>query len=133
MQPIIVSLLWFAGGAIVGILVASALRGRLGRAAEERAAQLEAELIETRGELEAQGERIEAHFARTSDLFRELTERYTQLYAHLADGARHFCGDELPAIARGLDGLLPAGEREAAESASSGRPERVNGGSPPSA
>lgn len=133
MQPTLLSLLWFAGGAVVGILVASTLRRRGGRAAEERAAQLEVELAETRGELEAQGERIETHFARTSDLFRDLTERYTQLYAHLAEGARHFCGDEMPAIARGLDGLLPAGEGEAAVRGASRGAERANGGSPPPA
>jgi uncharacterized membrane-anchored protein YhcB (DUF1043 family) len=130
MYPTSISLLWFAAGALAGLFVAAALRRRAGRVAEERTAQLEAELIETRAELEAQGDRIEAHFARTSDLFRDLTQRYTELYAHLADGARDFCSHELPAIARGLDGLLPSGD---GERESPGRPERVNGGSPPPA
>jgi len=136
MHPTVFSLLWFAGGLVAGLLVASWLARRGGRAAEERAAQLEAELADTRSELEAQAERISGHFARTSDLFRDLTERYTQLYAHLADGARHFCAGDVPAIARGLDGLLVTGESEAAPPAEQGasrRPEQANGGSPPSA
>ncbi len=135
MHPTVLSLLWFGGGAVVGGLVASWLGRRGGRAAEERAAQLEVELAETRSELEAQGERISSHFARTSDLFRDLTERYTQLYAHLADGARHFCAGEVPAIGRGLDGPLlgGSGPEGAAGPGASPRPEQANGGSPPSA
>jgi hypothetical protein len=134
MHPTVFSLLWFGAGALAGGLVASWLVRRGGRAAEERAAQLEAELAETRSELEAQGERISGHFARTSDLFRDLTERYTQLYAHLADGARHFCAGEVPAIGRGLDGPLLGGGigPEAVEPPAARRPEQANGGSPPS-
>ena len=138
MHPTAVLLLSFACGAVVGALVASWLRRRGGRAAEERAAQLEVELAETRSELEAQGERISTHFARTSDLFRELTERYTQLYAHLADGARQFSSGEVPGIARGLDGPLPGvlgggaeAEPVAAPAAAPRGPEQANGGSPP--
>src|SRR5262245_22983468 len=134
MDPNVLSLLWFAGGVAAGVLVTSWLVRRGGRAAEERAAQLEAELAETQGRLEAQAERISGHFVRTSDLFRDLTERYTQLYAHLADGARHFCAGDVPAIARGLDALLAAGENEVAaepEPAPARRPEQANGGSPP--
>ncbi len=136
MHPTVFSLLWFAGGLAAGLVAAVWLGRRGGRAADERVAQLEAELADTRSELEAQAERISGHFARTSDLFRDLTERYTQLYAHLADGARHFCAGDVPAIARGLDGLLVAGEGEAvspAEQGTSRRPEQTNGGSPPSA
>jgi uncharacterized membrane-anchored protein YhcB (DUF1043 family) len=115
MDPTVLLLLTFAGGAIVGALVATWLERRGGRAAYDRAAELEIELAKTRSELEAQGAQIATHFVRTSDLFRDLTGQYTQLYAHLAEGARQFCRDELPAIARGLDGLLPADEANAAE------------------
>ena len=134
MHPTVLSLAWFAAGALAGGLVAIWLRSRGGRAAEERAAQLEQELAETRSELESQGERISGHFARTSDLFRELTERYTQLYAHLAGGAREFCSGETPAIARGLEGMLPGGEAGSeAPEAGSRPPKQTNGGAPPPA
>jgi hypothetical protein len=133
MHPTAISLLWFAVGALAGALLASWLTRRGGRAAEDRAAQLEVELAETRSELEAQGERISGHFARTSDLFRDLTERYTQLYAHLAGGAREFCAGEAPAIARGLDGLLLGGETEVEAGEPARIPKQTNGGSPPPA
>jgi len=137
MDPTVPLLLSFAGGAIAGALLTTWLVRRGGRAAEDRAAQLEVELAQVRSELEAQGQQIATHFVRTSDLFRDLTERYTQLYAHLAEGARQFCPDDVPAIARGLDGLLPAGEAESSEpppeAGEPRRPERTNGGSPPQA
>jgi uncharacterized membrane-anchored protein YhcB (DUF1043 family) len=115
MDPSVLLVLSFSAGALTGSLLTSWRERRGGRAAHERAAELEIELSKTRSELEAQGAQIASHFERTSDLFRDLTGRYTQLYAHLADGARQFCRDELPAIARGLDGLLPAGEADSAE------------------
>jgi uncharacterized membrane-anchored protein YhcB (DUF1043 family) len=140
MHPTFFLLLWFAGGAAVGALLVGWLGRRGARLAEERAAQLERDLEEARGEADAQAERIARHFARTSDLFRELTERYTQLYAHLADGARQFCTDEVPAIARGFEGALlgPEVETEAAgarpaDRGAAGLGGRGNGGSPPAA
>src|SRR5262245_56005539 len=135
MHPTVVLLLTFAFGVVVGALATSWLGRRGDRSAEERAAQLEVELAETRSELEAQGERISGHFARTSDLFRELTERYTQLYAHLADGARQFTSGEAPGIARGLDGPLPGsllrGAEEPVAAPAPRGPEQANGGTPP--
>jgi hypothetical protein len=134
MDPTVLLLLTFAGGAIAGALVATWLERRGGRAAYDRAAELEIDLAKTRSELEAQGAQIGSHFERTSDLFRDLTGQYTQLYAHLAEGARQFCRDELPAIARGLDGLLPAGEADSAEPLRQAdeplRPDPEEGGSP---
>jgi uncharacterized membrane-anchored protein YhcB (DUF1043 family) len=136
MHPSVLSLVWFAAGALAGGLLATWLGRRGGRAAEDRAAQLEVQVAETRRELEAQRERISGHFARTSALFRELTERYTQLYAHLAGGAREFAG-EAPAIARGFEGLLAGGENEAEAGepapAAPRTPKQANGGSPPAA
>jgi uncharacterized membrane-anchored protein YhcB (DUF1043 family) len=133
MHPSVLSLVWFAAGALAGGLLATWLVRRGGRAAEDRAAQLEAQLAETRRELEGQRERISGHFARTSDLFRELTERYTRLYAHLAGGAREFSAGEAPAIARGLEGFLPGGENDAETEPTVRTPKPTNGGSPPAA
>lgn len=135
MDPTVLLLLSFAGGAIAGALLAIALLRRGGRAAQDRAAELEIELAQVRSEIEVQGRQIATHFGRTSDLFRDLTERYTQLYAHLAQGARQFCPDDAPAIARGIEGLLPAGEAAGEQplplAGEPRRPERTNGGSPP--
>jgi uncharacterized membrane-anchored protein YhcB (DUF1043 family) len=134
MDPTVLLVLTFAAGAIAGALLTTWRERRGGRAAHERAAELEIELSKTRSELEAQGAQIASHFERTSDLFRDLTGRYTQLYAHLAEGARQFCRDELPAIARGLDGLLPAGGGDSAEPPPEEgeplRPETAKGESP---
>ena len=115
MDPNVLLLLSFAGGAIAGALLMRRFERRGGRAAQDSAAELEIELAKLRSELEARGAQISSHFVRSSDLFRDLTERYTQLYAHLADGARQFCPDEAPAIARGLGAMLSAGGPGAAE------------------
>jgi uncharacterized membrane-anchored protein YhcB (DUF1043 family) len=134
MDPTLLMLLSFAAGAVAAAIVTIWLERRGGRSAHERAAELEIELSKTRSELDAQRAQVASHFERTSDLFRDLTGRYTQLYAHLADGARQFCRDELPAIARGLDGLLPAGEADAPEpppeEGEPHRPEAASGESP---
>lgn len=131
MDPTLFLVLSFAGGAVVGAVLANWLVRRGGRAAQDRLAQLEIEFAKVRSELESRNAEIATHFGRTSDLFRDLTERYTDLYAHLADGARQFCAGDVPAIARGLDGLLSAGgaERGAAEGAGDEPPAGERNGS----
>ena len=42
------------------------------------------------------------HFSGTSDLFRDLTHQYTTLYAHLAEGARELCPDQVPSLGHGM-------------------------------
>ncbi len=87
------SAMWIAGGVglVIGLacgaLVAWLLvrRGGGGRSA----AQLKVELDEYRGEV---GE----HFDRTSEIFRDLTVRYRDLYEHLATGANSLCTDNEP-------------------------------------
>jgi uncharacterized membrane-anchored protein YhcB (DUF1043 family) len=93
-------------GIALGALGAVYARRRSGRLDRERAEQLAADLDETRNELETHREEVARHFTLTSDLFRDLTDRYSRLYAHLAEGAREFCTDELPALARGFEGPL---------------------------
>jgi uncharacterized membrane-anchored protein YhcB (DUF1043 family) len=111
----------------LGALALFAVMRRAGASDRERAEQLATELEETREELESHREEVARHFARTSDLFRDLTEQYTQLYAHLANGARAFCPD-VPALGQ-LDAPLLAAEREAAPAApETRRPAQSNGG-----
>jgi uncharacterized membrane-anchored protein YhcB (DUF1043 family) len=98
----------------VGIGVALFLAGlgagfalRRGDAAtKRRLQQLEAELAEARRLADAQQASVESHFEKTSDLFRDLTENYTALYSHLADGARTLCPEGGPALGRGLNNPL---------------------------
>ena len=101
------NLLWAAAaGLIVGAGVVFLLLRRGGSVNRERVESLATELEETRLELEGHREEVSKHFVGTSDLFRELTEQYTRLYAHLATGAREFCPDEVPSLGQGLDNPL---------------------------
>ena len=102
-------LLAFAVGLAVGAVALGLLQRRSGGAAREREEQLGIELDEAREELEAQRAEIAKHFEETSDLFRDLTEQYTRLYAHLSEGAREFCPEEVTALGRGFDGSLLGG------------------------
>jgi hypothetical protein len=111
-------LLVFGAGLGLGAGGVAFLLRRSGRAARERAERLAAELDETRAELDAHRKEVTKHFEQTSKLFRDLTEQYTRLYGHLAEGAREFCAGAVPALGRDFDGPLlgsdggppPAGE-----------------------
>jgi len=123
-------------GLVVGAVLANFLRRRAGRADRERADQFEAELEQTREELEVHREDVAHHFQQTSDLFRDMTEQYTRLYAHLATGARSFSTGEVPALGQ-LDRTLigndasgaPAekGDDSETQAGAPGPPPRGNG------
>jgi hypothetical protein len=77
---------------------------------KRRVQELESKLAEAQRRYEAQQASVEKHFEKTSDLFRDLTENYTALYGHLAEGARTLCPEGGPALGPGLnDPLLEAG------------------------
>jgi uncharacterized membrane-anchored protein YhcB (DUF1043 family) len=129
--------LWLglAAGVLLGALCSFFLQRRNGSANRERAEQLSSELEETREELDAHREEVAKHFQETSQLFRGLTEQYTRLYAHLAEGSRDFCTDDAPALARGFDGPLlgrngdDAGKEQPRKAdPPEARPEQGNGG-----
>ena len=109
----VISLVYLAAGIAVGALAAVGLQRRGDRVAHERADQLALELDETREELETHREQVSKHFEETSNLFRDLTEQYTRLYSHLAEGSREFCADEVSALGRGLDAPPLAAESPA--------------------
>ena len=92
-----------AAGLVVGGALVFLLVRRGGSANRERAESLARELEETQLELEGHREEVAKHFTQTSDLFRDLTEQYSRLYAHLATGARDFCPDDVPSLGQGLD------------------------------
>jgi hypothetical protein len=94
----------FALGALIGLWIRrreSPLRARI--------RELDALLSEERELRSAYEAAVGKHFEQTSDLFRELTQQYTALYAHLAEGSRELCGDRPIPLARGfeLPGLSP--------------------------
>jgi hypothetical protein len=88
---------------------------RSDRTAQRRVEELELELLKARGRLEEHRDQVVKHFEQTSDLFRDLTEDYTALYAHLAQGARDLCPDRVPAIGGGFAGPLLEGPPEPGE------------------
>jgi hypothetical protein len=92
----------------LGILIGRWIRHRSSplRARIEELDQLLSEERERRTAYEAA---VGKHFEQTSDLFRDLTQQYTVLYAHLAEGSRELCGDRPVALGRGFDlpGLSP--------------------------
>jgi uncharacterized membrane-anchored protein YhcB (DUF1043 family) len=96
-----------AAGLIVGLGAGFALR-RPDRRLTERMKALEGDLQDARQRYDRHRAQVEKHFERTSDLFRDLTEQYTQLYSHLAKGARELCPEGGPALGRGLDDPLLA-------------------------
>ena len=104
-----------AAGLVLGAALVFLLMRRGGSVNRERAESLTTELEETRLELESHREEVAKHFSETSDLFRDLTEQYSRLYAHLATGAREFCPDEVPSLGQGLDTPLLVDESPEAE------------------
>ncbi len=123
----------FGLGLALGAVAVGLLQRRSGGEARERAERLAVELDETRQELETRRAEVARHFEETSGLFRDLTEQYTRLYAHLSEGAREFCPEEVPVLGRGLDGPLlgASDDSEAAEepTADEMRPRQADAGS----
>ena len=107
-------------GLAIGAVLMNLLGRRAGRADRERADQLETELEQTREELEVHREDVARHFQQTSDLFRDVTEHYTRLYAHLATGARAFSTDEVPALGELDQTLIGDAARQAPEKSGNG-------------
>jgi len=101
-----------------GIRSARAEAERLGRDLGETRTQLagaEEELQVARRELEQQRAAVAKHFERTSDLFRDLTRQYTELYSHLAEGARELCPDQRIPLGVGFsEPMLERGESRGA-------------------
>jgi uncharacterized membrane-anchored protein YhcB (DUF1043 family) len=120
-----IEILWgaalLASGALLGVFLA-----RADGSTRERIAQLEEEIRRERGDRERYQERVAEHFDRTSDLFRDLTERYRNLYDHLAEGATDLAAERRPALGQGFGAPpLPAG-KPAEESAAPPEPRAGN-------
>jgi uncharacterized membrane-anchored protein YhcB (DUF1043 family) len=99
----------FAAGILVGLFVS-----RFGSGARGKAHKLEKELALEREASRQYHEHVAEHFTQTSDMFGELTHKYTALYTHLAEGARTLCADRAPTIGSAFEnvGLLAASSDE---------------------
>lgn len=102
----LVGLVLFAAGLGIGRLT-----NRGDARAKARVEELESELATAQKDLEGYRAQVEKHFEKTSRIFRDLTDQYSALYGHLADGARNLCPDGGPALGLGLnDPLLETGD-----------------------
>lgn len=106
------AVLWQIGTGVVAFVIGLGAGLALRRPDRRMKAQVEAlrgELQESQRAYHQHRARVDKHFERTSELFRDLTEQYTELYGHLAEGAREICSEGGPALGRGLnDPLLAA-------------------------
>ena len=102
-----------AVGFLVGILAA-----RFGGSPTTRLHKLEQELFEERDRNMEYRNAVATHFGDTAERFRDLTQQYTSLYTHLAQGARDLCTDRHTALAHAFPdpALLPMQPEESAGS-----------------
>jgi uncharacterized protein len=135
-------LLYFASAVAVGLVIGfvfgrrSARDTRRIRELEAHLESLEKDREHTRAELAATRDAFEAyrgsvaeHFSGTSDLLRDLTERYRRVYTHLAAGAQSLCPQDFAGLAKGFAAeTLAAGEDPAEEAPA---PERAAGTAEP--
>ena len=136
-------LLYLASAVAVGLLIGFVLGRRSARDARrirELEAHLEslekdrehtrAELAATRDAFEAYRGSVAEHFSGTSDLLRDLTDRYRRVYTHLATGAQRLCPQDFAGLAEGFGAeALAAGSTEpaAAGPAESSAPPAASG------
>jgi uncharacterized membrane-anchored protein YhcB (DUF1043 family) len=114
-------------GAAIVLLAALALGFWLGRRrdrdAAERARELEDRLQLAEDEMSRYRQEVADHFGQTSQLLRDLTMQYRNVYEHLAEGARTLCPE--------AGTLLPGSLAEAALPAEASEPPRTNGAGRP--
>jgi hypothetical protein len=88
-NPWIIGPLCVGAGVLIGILLMR-LVGQYGGRKKE--------LSQLRGEFDDYRGKVKEHFETTSELFQDMTEKYRDVYNHLAAGANDFgTGDDAPA------------------------------------
>lgn len=85
-NPWILALIALLLGALAGVLLTLAVERRKsgGRTVED-----------VQRELDDYKEEVGKHFATTSELFRDMTEKYRDVYNHLAAGSQQLCEDSM--------------------------------------
>lgn len=109
--PLLLLLAIAAGAFALGVGAGAWLR-RDARKLQVRIEELERQLTDAHGQLDAQQEAVRKHFEGPSERFRDLTEQYSALYTHLSEGARELCPERTPAIGQGSGALLGLREGE---------------------
>lgn len=85
-NPLIIALVAGFIGLLLGVGLMMLLDRR--RAGGKSVEQLREEFDDYRG-------KVAGHFAETSDLFRDMTEKYRDVYNHLAAGSQALCEDPM--------------------------------------
>jgi len=97
-----ITMMWAEIAVAIGIFAAGILAGlffsRFGSGVRGQVHKLEKQLADERENARRYHESVAEHFKQTSDMFGELTHKYTALYTHLAEGARSLCADRAPGI-----------------------------------
>ena len=106
MEPNTLIIAALAAGILLGALVVHLIHRRSSGINRDRAEQLALEVEETRAELEANRDDVSRHFEQTSELFHDLTQQYSRLYSHLAEGAREFSNGGISELGRGFQNPL---------------------------
>ena len=106
MEPNSLIIAALTAGILIGALVVHLLHRRSSGVNRDRAEQLALEVEETRVELEANRDDVSRHFEQTSELFCDLTQQYSRLYSHLAEGAREFSSGGISELGRGFENPL---------------------------
>lgn len=65
---------------------------------DSRTRGLQAELERSREELKEYKQKVNQHFQKTAELFEDMTERYREVYRHLAASSQDLCGEQPPAL-----------------------------------
>lgn len=65
---------------------------------DSRARGLQAELERSREELKEYRQKVNQHFQKTAELFEDMTDRYREVYRHLAASSQDLCGEQPPAL-----------------------------------
>ena len=121
MEPNSLIIAALTAGILIGALVVHLLHRRSSGVNRDRAEQLALEVEETRVELEANRDDVSRHFEQTSELFRDLTQQYSRLYSHLAEGAREFSNGGISELGRGFENPL-LGEKGGTGASSQAKP-----------
>lgn len=129
----------FLLGTGVGFLVAYLVVFR-----DEQAGRLREELARLKAQFEAYQGKVDDHFVKSSELFQQMTERYRDIYQHLASGAQSLCSDGLvtqrltvpesgPFVEHRSAELQPSEAPAAGAQELEGRPEEARETTPPPA
>lgn len=84
---------WIVAGAAVATGVIGFIVGRITKSANSRVAELEAELVRQKSQVDDFRQKVDAHFDQTASLFVSMASSYKGLFDHLAQGYETLSSD----------------------------------------